>query len=886
MDHYKLFIDGEFVDAQTGEVFESIDPGNEQIIATIARAGKADAEAAIHAARMAFDRPGWSDLTPAARSSKIYDFADELLKLSMRLIITESMDSGQILGIAKFSPSAGAGLFRNLGHYAATSFPWEEEIINSGNPYAPGRDYIRREPIGVCVGIIPWNFPLNMAFWKIAQSIIMGNTIVLKPASSTPLSALIIGEAAQAAGIPPGVINIIAGPGAELGEILCTHPDVDKIAFTGSTEVGRNIMKMGSRTVKKVTLELGGKSANIILDDCDMNLAVEGAVFGTFHHQGQVCESGTRLLVSAKIYDEFIDGLKKRTEMIRVGYQLAPDSHMGPLANSAQLATTEMYVRLGKEEGAQILTGGHRIAIPGIEGGYYYAPTVFTNVKNDMRIAREEIFGPVVCVIKIESDDEAVAIANDSVYGLGGSVFSGNHRRAENIARRVRTGTMWINNYHAFGDFCPFGGYKQSGIGRELGQAGLAEYTQIKRIHVSAFQDREANLLMGELSDNRRYTVQYNCPTNIIAGHGTVSAIYKEVAKLGCSRVMILTDQACVKSGHTKCIQDTLVDFYAGSFEDIPPEADFETVDSAAVHARRLLADCIVSVGGPNVIETGKALCITLKNGGAVNDHIAFMRLTQPQVPHIVVPNTAGSGTEVTPSAELMSRKAGYKMQITDIHIAPSTAILDPRFVTALPAVEKTATAMTAMTHAVEALTSILTNPISDGMALHAIRLIHAYLPQATGQTPDENACLQLQFASTLSGWAYSVSQDGLANAMARTLNDLHHIPHGIACSLVLPAVLRFNAGCATEKYAMIARLIDDNFTASMEKEASRIVADAIDSLMSKLNYPHRHLREFGLNEKSLAACAQQVMSHTGCMLNARTINSPLEIDEIYQQIY
>ena len=456
MEHYKLFIDGEFVDAASGDVFETIDPGTGLPFATVAKAGKADAEAAIAAARRSFDSGVWSNLSPAARADKVYDFADQVAQLTLQLAITESQDAGHVIKLSKFWGMLGSGMLRNLGYYASREFPWQEEIPYSGNVFAPAREWIRREPIGVCVGIVPWNFPASMAFWKIGLAIIMGNSIVLKPATSTPLTALIIAEAAQAAGIPKGVINVLPGPGGELGKILCTHKDVDKIAITGSTEVGREIMKMASDSVKKVTLELGGKSANIILDDADIDLAVNGACFGTFFHQGQVCESGTRVLVPAKIYDEFIEKMKKRAEEIRVGYQLFPTSHMGPLANAAQLATVEHYVKLGQEEGAKLITGGKRIAMDGFDDGYYYPPTIFANVKNSMRIAQEEIFGPVVCVIKYDGDEEAVAIANDSIYGLGGGVFSRSNTRAVRVAEKIRTGTVWINNYHIFADFCPF----------------------------------------------------------------------------------------------------------------------------------------------------------------------------------------------------------------------------------------------------------------------------------------------------------------------------------------------------------------------------------------------------------------------------------------------
>ncbi len=486
MDSYKLFIDGDFVDAQSGETFESIDPGTGAVIARVARAGTADAEAAIAAARRAFDHGEWSGLAPEARARKCYDFADQIAAQGIRLAVMESMDSGQIIGLSKFWGMLASGTLRNLGYYAATRFPWEEEIPFSGNVFAPAREYIRREPIGVCVGIIPWNFPISMASWKIAHAIIMGNTIVLKPASVTPLTALIMAEAAQAAGIPPGVINVLTGPGAELGNTLCTHPDVDKIAFTGSTVVGAHIMRLASDTVKKVTLELGGKSANIILDDADPELAVEGAIFGTFFHQGQVCESGTRVLVAGKIYDEFVERMRKRAEELRVGYQLLPGTHQGPLVSADQLATVEGYVRLGIDEGAELVTGGARVQPPGFEGGFYYTPTIFANVRNDMRIAQEEIFGPVVCVERFDSDEEAVTMANDSMYGLAGGVFSNNNARAERIARQVRTGTMWINNFHIFADFAPFGGYKQSGVGREFGPEGLEPFLESKSISLPA----------------------------------------------------------------------------------------------------------------------------------------------------------------------------------------------------------------------------------------------------------------------------------------------------------------------------------------------------------------------------------------------------------------
>ncbi len=885
MDHYKLFIDGEFVEAADGATFESIDPGSGMPIATVAKAGKADAEAAIAAARRAFDSGVWSNLSPRERMAKLNLFADQVTQQTLRMAITEAMDSGQIIGLSKYWGMLGAQLLRNYGHYAATQFPWEEEIPYAGNVFAPGRDYIRREPIGVCVGIIPWNFPMSMAFWKIGQAIAMGNTIVLKPATATPLGALIIAEAAKAAGIPKGVINVIAGPGGELGNTLCTHPAVDKIAFTGSTEVGRQIMKLAADTVKKVTLELGGKSANIICEDADLDLAVEGALFGTFFHQGQVCESGTRVLVASKIYNQFLDKMKQRAEALRVGYQLDPASQQGPLVSAAQLATVERYVRLGKEEGAEVITGGQRAQVAGLDGGFYYKPTIFAGAKNSMRIAQEEIFGPVVCVLKYDSEEEAVAIANDSIYGLAGGVFSRSNARAERIARKIKTGTMWINNYHAFGDFCPFGGYKQSGVGRELGHAGLAEYTQIKRVHVTAGADHKSNFTMKLFSDDPKIPfVQYITPTLVLAGHGALAAVYREVVRLQARRAMIVTDAGVRKAGLTDIVQEALGNFCVGVFDDVAQDTDLTTVDAATRMARDLGVDCIVSVGGGSVIDTAKAVCVTLKNGGQADDHLAIMRLTEPQTPHICIPTTSGTGSEVTSVSVIKSQTAGRKAYIVDHFIVPNTAILDPRMTMSLPKGLTATTAMDAMTHAMEALTSTMSNAICEGHALQAIRLIAENLPKAIADGQDEQARLNLQMAATAAGWAFNIAQVGLAHSMAHTLGMLANVPHGAACGLVLPSVMRFNVDYAAEKLALAAQALGVNTAGMSRKDAALAAADAVEKLMKAVGHPLR-LREVGVTEEHLAMAAFHAIADTATLFNARPVADPMLVDALYRQI-
>ncbi len=888
MDHYKLFINGEFVDAKDGKVYETIDPGNEQVIATVAQAGLADAEAAIMAARRSFDSGVWSGLTPAARAQKVYDFADQINTMAMRLAVTESMDAGQVINFSKVTPLGfGANMMKDLANYASFKYPWEEEIKVQGNPFDFGRDYIRREPVGVCVGIIPWNFPMVMAFWKIGQAIIMGNSIVLKPASVTPLTALIIAEASKIAGIPNGVINVIPGPGGSLGKVLCTHPEVDKISFTGSTEVGREIMQMASGTVKKVTLELGGKSANIVLDDCDMDHAIDVAAFGTFFHMGQVCESGTRVLVHSKIYDEFVEKFKKRAEALRVGYQLLGTTHQGPLVSREQLATVDGYVQVGKKEGATLITGGKRVEVQGIKGGFYYAPTVFADVKNDMRIAQEEIFGPVVSLIKFDSDEEAVAIANKSIYGLGGGVLSNNTARAERIARQVRTGTMWINNYHYFGHFCPFGGYKQSGVGRELSHIGLSEYTQTKRIHVSSFAHAESNYTISALiSDNKSLPKYiYNCPTKINAGHGSLASVAKEVVDLGCSRALILTDPGIIKAGLAQLAQDALADFCVGVFSDIPQDTNLETVDAAVEMGRQLKADCIVSVGGGSVIDTAKAVCTTLKNGGCCNDNISWSRLHEPQTPHIVIPTTSGTGSEVTWAAVINNKVAGRKSYIIESWLAPNVAILDPRFTMTLPPRLTAGTAMDAMTHSIEALTTITTNPICDGLALHAIRLIKENLPIAVKDGKNEAARLNLAAASTMAGCAFTISFVALAHSMAHTLGHLYGVPHGEACGLVLPKVMRFNVDHATDKLALIAQSLGVNTFGMDKRDAAFAAADEIEKLMKEVGHPLT-LREVGVPEDGLMECSLHAMGDAVTLYNARPVASPDEILELYKQVY
>jgi aldehyde dehydrogenase (NAD+) len=480
---YQQYIDGEWTGAEDGRTYPVINPSTEEVMAVAPASTRADARRAVAAARRSFDAGEWRQKSQLQRTQIMFQIVEHLAEVSEHWGLLESQNAGAALRkTAVVDVPLAIEWFRSLAEQAL-SIPAYEPLPWIDSPYVSW-NFVQREPIGVCAGIIPWNYPLIFAMWKIAPALAMGNSIVLKPAPQTPLSALEVVRAIDETGLlPRGVLNVVTGDSVDAGVELVENPDVDKVAFTGSTATGRKILAAAAPTIKKVTLELGGKSANIVCPDADLDIAVDGALFGTFFHQGQMCESGTRIFVHDDIYDTFVDRLVDGAAALRVGDAADFETQVGPVIDRVQYDMILSAIERAKHEGATVACGGGRAPNVG-DRGFFVQPTVLTDVSHESHAGTEEIFGPVLAVQRWSDLGEVIHRANSTIYGLAGGVWSRDTRGAIEIAKQLRTGTVWINDWHLLNPLAPFGGYKQSGIGREHGREGLLEYTQAKHIHV------------------------------------------------------------------------------------------------------------------------------------------------------------------------------------------------------------------------------------------------------------------------------------------------------------------------------------------------------------------------------------------------------------------
>lgn len=491
------FINGNWQPSSSQETFNVVNPATGELVAKVAKGTSEDADHAVKAAREAFDQGNWKNMKPKERANVLYAISNKIADHAEELAYLEAISSGgTVRRIGSNDILQMVDLFQTLAKFIL-EYPFSETLPVPPFP-GPAYNFIWREPIGVCAAITPWKLPMVIATWKIAPALAMGNTVVIKPASYTPLSTLKLAEIISSV-VPPGVMNVISGPGKEVGEALVTHPKVDKVAFTGSTEVGRRIMGLAAGTIKNTTLELGGKSPNIILEDADLNIALPGTLFGVFLHSGQLCESGTRLFVPDKLYDRVVQGLVSLTSKLKLGNPLDPATDVGPIISKKQKETILDYIEAGKQEGATLVCGGKEAKVPGCEAGHFIEPTIFTNVTNEMKIAQEEIFGPVLSVIRYSDVDDAIRMANDTIYGLAAGVWTRDVNKAYEVARKLQAGVVWINDWHMLRSDAPFGGYKQSGIGREMGKHSLDAYTQVKHVHTSMAQELESRNWYGIL---------------------------------------------------------------------------------------------------------------------------------------------------------------------------------------------------------------------------------------------------------------------------------------------------------------------------------------------------------------------------------------------------
>ncbi len=479
MLNYEMFVNGNWIKAKDGKTREIFDPANGELIARVPESSREDVALAIAAAREAFDNGPWKKTTAQDRGKILFRVADAIRQNSKKLAELEVRNCGKPLAEAEFDVADAANCFE---FYAGLATKIHGETMQVP---ANSLSYVVREPIGVCGQIIPWNYPLLMAAWKLAPALAAGNVCILKPSELTPVTALELAKIFSELDLPVGVVNIVTGAGAGAGEELSSNPKVDKVAFTGGTVTGRKVMMAATQSIKKVSLELGGKNPNIVFSDADFEAAVDGALFAAFANQGEVCSAGSRLLVEESIHRKLVDAMLAKIPRIKLGHGLQEGVKMGPLVSAAHRDKVENYIKIGIQEGAKLVCGGKRPQGKEFEKGNFIEPTVFDDVTSKMRVAREEIFGPVLSVLSFKTEEEAIALANDTEYGLAAAVWTRDINKALRVVRELQVGITWVNTYHPTYNEMPWGGYKQSGTGRELGLYGIEEYLQVKQVNIN-----------------------------------------------------------------------------------------------------------------------------------------------------------------------------------------------------------------------------------------------------------------------------------------------------------------------------------------------------------------------------------------------------------------
>ena len=471
----QMYVGGERVEARSGERFDVLNPATGDVYATVPKADVEDIDAAVDAARRAFEGP-WGGVSAIERGAILQKMARALEARADEFAIAETSHNGKTIGEAEFDVASTVGCF---DYNAGAPTKYFGETIQGPSDYLL---YTRREPVGVCGLIVPWNYPLAIAVWKLAPALAAGCTVILKPASDTPVSALMLADLVEEAGFPPGVVNVVSGPGSVVGRRLAAHPDVDKVSITGETVTGREVMREASESLKRITLELGGKSPAVIFADADLDAAIDASMFMIYTNAGQVCDARSRIFVQEPAYDEFVGKFVERTERLRVGDPMDRSNHVGAITSARQLDRVEFYVELGQKEGARLAAGGEGVDAG---GGYFYRPTAFVDVDNSMRIAQEEIFGPVACIAHFRDYEEGIRLANDTIYGLAATVWTSDLTTGHRAAHDIKAGGVWINTSEFLFNESPFGGMKASGFGRELSLHALDAYTEVKNVGVS-----------------------------------------------------------------------------------------------------------------------------------------------------------------------------------------------------------------------------------------------------------------------------------------------------------------------------------------------------------------------------------------------------------------